>query len=73
LLQKTLTQLQVEHPELLPRPQGSAQQQSSNAEKLYKVYQAHTNISTLQEFLKYLNNITRKEPTYEMQKTSMLG
>jgi Holliday junction resolvasome RuvABC endonuclease subunit len=37
-LQKTLTQLQAEHPELLPRTQGSAQQQSTNAEKLYKVY-----------------------------------
>jgi hypothetical protein len=60
LLQKTLTQLQAEHPELLPRAQGSAQQQSSNAEKLYKVYQAHTNSSTLQEFLKYLNNYNQK-------------
>jgi hypothetical protein len=63
LLQKTLTQLQAEHPELLPRAQGSAQQQSSDAEKLYKVYQTHRNkfgSSTLQEFLKYLNNYNQK-------------
>jgi hypothetical protein len=60
LLQKTLTQLQAEHPELLPRAQGSAQQQSSNAEKLYKVYQTHRNSKTLQEFLKYLSNYNQK-------------
>jgi hypothetical protein len=60
LLQTTLTQLQAEHPELLPRAQGSAQQQSSDAEKLYKVYQTHRNSSTLQEFLKYLNHYNLK-------------
>jgi hypothetical protein len=60
LLQKTLTQLQAEHSELLPRAQGSAQQQSSNADKLYKVYQTHRNSSTLQEFLRYLDNYNQK-------------
>jgi hypothetical protein len=59
LLQKTLTQLQAEHPELLPRAQGSAQQ-SSNAERLYKIYQNHRNSSTLQEFLRYLSNCNQK-------------
>jgi hypothetical protein len=61
LLQKTLTQLQAEHPELLPRTQGSAQQKSRNAEQLYKVYQTpHRNSRTLQEFLRYLNNYNQK-------------
>jgi hypothetical protein len=61
LLQKTLTQLQAEHRELLPRTQGSAQQQSRNAEQLYKVYQTpHRNSRTLQEFLRYLNNYNQK-------------
>jgi hypothetical protein len=60
LLQKTLTQLQAEHSELLPRMEGSAQQQSSNAEKLYQVYQTHRNSRSLQEFLRYLNNYNQK-------------
>jgi hypothetical protein len=60
LLQRTLTQLQAEHPELLPRVQGSAQQQSSNAEKLYKVYQTHRNSQTLQQFLQCLSNYNQK-------------
>lgn len=60
LLQRTLTQLQAEHPELLPRAQGSAQQQSSNAEKLYKVYQTHRNSQTLQQFLQCLSNYNQK-------------
>jgi hypothetical protein len=62
LLQKTLTQLQAEHSELLPRAQGSAQQQRSrNAQQLYKVYQTpHRNSRTLQEFLRYLNNSNQK-------------
>jgi hypothetical protein len=56
-MQKTLTKLQAEHPELLPRAQGSAQQQSSYAEKLYTVHQTHRNSSrTLQEVLQYLEN-----------------
>jgi hypothetical protein len=64
LLQKTLTQLQAEHSELLPRAQGSAQQQqSSNAQKLYKVYQTHRNSRTLQEFLKYLSDYNQKRTT----------
>jgi hypothetical protein len=60
LLQKTLTKLQAEHPELLPRVHGPAQQHSSNAEKLYKVYQTHRNSRTLQEFLKYLSDYNQK-------------
>jgi hypothetical protein len=60
LLQQTLTKLQAEHPRLFPRAQGAAQQHSSNAEKLFKVYKQHQNSSTVQEFLKYLNNYNQK-------------
>jgi hypothetical protein len=60
LLQQTITKLQAEHPELSPRAQGLAQQQSSNTEKLYRVYQTHRNSNTLQEFLRYLSNFNQK-------------
>jgi hypothetical protein len=60
LLQQTLTKLQAEHLELLPCAQDSAQQQSSNEEKLYKVYRTHSNSRTLQEFLRYLSNYNQK-------------
>ena len=43
-LQQTLTKLQMNYPNLLPRTQGSAQQQSSNAERLYRVYQMRNSL-----------------------------
>jgi hypothetical protein len=63
-LQQTITKLQAENPELRPRVHGP-EQQSSNAEKLYKVYQQHRNSSTLEEFLKYLSNYNQKGTNLE--------
>jgi hypothetical protein len=65
-LQQTITKLQAEHPELLPRMQGTAQQQSSNAEKLYRVYQTHRNSKYYRSFCDISATSTKKEPTHNV-------